>query len=287
MVEQVFDIEDRLNYLLRDIICDYLTFDKLLLIQKQSNNIVKTINRRVERMENRGVRVPQDCETLADAGNLAHDNHEHPQKYVDQDGNPRHLNKIVVGKGEHYTDGDYLYISSAMNIVGDPGVARKDIVIMGGIMFEPEIEGNCHLEHLTLRQAKSNGVLGESSFTMEDVLVKQCGRSGVFARGAGGVGRCTNVEVRQCGLSGVAALYGASITLIGAKTTVHHNCSGAGSNHYGLKVYGSSFSTKQLSTIQLVFPLTKEQVSRFNGGGGNWGVGADGGDINQIKTITE
>ena len=48
---------------------------------------------------------------------------------------------------------------------------------------------------------------------------------------------------------------------------------------YGLQVYGSSSST-----IQLVSPLTKEQVSIDNGGGGNWGAGG-GGDINQIKTI--
>jgi hypothetical protein len=43
-----------------------------------------------------------------------------------------------------------------------------------------------------------------------------------------------------------------------------------------LQLWGSS------STIQLVSPLTKEQVSLDNGGGGNWG--ADGADIKQIKT---
>ena len=38
------------------------------------------------------------------------------------------------------------------------------------------------------------------------------------------------------------------------------------------------------STIQLVSPLTKEQVSSDNGGGGNWSA-ERGGDINKIKTI--
>jgi hypothetical protein len=47
---------------------------------------------------------------------------------------------------------------------------------------------------------------------------------------------------------------------------------------YGLGVWGPS------STIQLVFPLTKEQVSVNNGGGGNWGA-EEGGDLDQIKTI--
>jgi hypothetical protein len=48
-----------------------------------------------------------------------------------------------------------------------------------------------------------------------------------------------------------------------------------------LKVYNAN------TTIQLVSPLTKEQVSLDNGGGGNWGAEDYGGDINQIKTIFE
>jgi hypothetical protein len=199
------------------------------------------------------------------------------------------LTTIVLGKGEHVVavykdeDGDDsndLVISSAMNIVGDPGVLKSEIVVVGGIKFKPGIQGNCHLQHLTLRQAKQCGVYGQSSFTMEDVLVEQCGYYGVVASGTGVVGRCTNVEVRQCGMSGVIAWNGASITLIGPKTTVHHNCTKGDSGSYGLEVYGSSSST-----IQLVFPLTKEEVAVDNGGGGNWGAGG-GGDIHQIKTIS-
>ena len=159
--------------------------------------------------------------------------------------------------------------------MGDPGVPKSEIVVVGGIVFKKGIQGNCHLQHLTLRQAKQYGVRGESSFTMEDVLVEQCEENGVFV-GTGVVGRCTNVEVRQCGWSGVAAYNGASITLIGAKTTVHHNCTKGGSKEYGLAVYNSSSST-----IQLVSPLTKEQVSLDNGGGGNWGA-LDHGDLSLI-----
>jgi len=187
---------------------------------------------------------------------------------------------IVLGKGEHQIDGEYLEIFSAMHIVGDSGVAKEEVVVVGGIWFKKGIPGNCHLQHLTVRQAKGDGVLGRSSFTMEDVLVEQCGWGGVYANGTGGVGRCTNVEVRQCGRSGVDAFNGASITLIGAKTTVHHNCTKGDSGSYGLKVSGSSSST-----IRLCLPLTKETVSTDNGGGGNWGAW-DGGDINEIKEIS-
>jgi len=214
------------------------------------------------KVEEDSVCVPKDCTTLLGAVDKVH-------------GDDR-LTTIVLGKGEHQIDGDYLVIHSAMNIVGDPDVAKEDIVVVGGIHFEKGIQGNCHLQHLTLRQAKWNGVYGESSFTMEDVLVEQCGGNGVSAGGTV-VARCTNVEVRQCGYSGVVAHNGASITLIGAKTAVHHNCT-EGNNYYGLLVYGSS-------TIQLVSPLTKEQVSHDNGGGGNWGADEWSGDINQIKTI--
>ena len=199
------------------------------------------------------------------------------------------LTTIVVGKGEHVvavyetnygSDSNVLKIASAMNIVGDPGVPKSEIVVVGGIWFKEGIPGNCHLQHLTLRQAKYTGVCGKSSFTMDDVLVEQCRWIGVCADGTGVVGRCTDVEVRRCKYSGVFAYYGASITLIGAKTTVHHNCTNGNIDEHGLKVYDSVSST-----IQLISPLTKEQVSLDNGGGGNWG--ANNADISQIKTIPQ
>jgi hypothetical protein len=211
--------------------------------------------------------VPVDCTTLEEAVGRVHGDNR--------------LTTIVVEKGEHQIDGAYLEIASAMNILGDPRVPTSEIVVVGGIYFKKGIQGNCHLQHLTLRQAKRFGLYGESSFTMDDVLVEQCKYHGVLASGTGVFGRCSNVEVRQCGMSGVAAFGGAFITLIGAKTAVHHNCTEGRSWNYGLQVRGSSSST-----IQLVSPLAKEQVSLDNGGGGNWGA-EDGGGIIQIKTISQ
>jgi hypothetical protein len=207
------------------------------------------------------------------------DNGKTLKEAVDRVTKDERLTTIVLGTGQHHINGESLEIASAMNIVGDPGVPKEEVGVVGGITFKEGIQGNCHLQHLTLRQAKGCGVLGGSSFTMDDVLVEQCGDDGVVAAGTGVVGRCTNVEVRQCGMSGVAASYSASITLIGAKTTVHRNCTDGDSDQYGLAVYNSSSST-----IQLVSPLMKEQVALDNGGGGNWGAG-EYGDIHQIKTI--
>ncbi len=209
----------------------------------------ETVEEVVHSTDNSTVRVPEDCKTLEEA-----------VRTVKQD--PR-ITTILLGRGEHQIDGNYLEVSSAMNIVGDPGVPKSEIVVVGGIWFNEGIQGNCHLQHLTLRQAKGRGVFGQSSFTMDDVLVEQCGGDGVTVNGTGVVGRCTNVEVRQCGMSGMVARSGATITLIGAKTTVHHNCTKGHSGQYGLKVWNS--------TIQLLSPLTKEQVSLDNGGGGNCG----------------
>jgi hypothetical protein len=87
-------------------------------------------------------------------------------------------------------------------------------------------------------------------------------------------------------MRGVVAMLGASMTLIGAKTTVHHNCTDGDSDEYGLKVDGLDGWGSSSSTIQLVSPLAKEQVSIDNGGGGNWGAEEEG-DINQIKTMAE
>ena len=175
------------------------------------------------------------------------------------------LTTIVLGKGTHLIDGSYLRISSAMNIAGDPEVPTSEIVVMSGIYFKKKIPGICHLQHLTLRQAKGCGVWGQSSFTMEDVLVDQVGGSGVVAEGPGVVGRCTDVEVRACGMSGVSATMGASIALIGGRTKIIQNCTTGSSKHFGLQVSGSLSST-----VHLVFPLRKENVATQNGGGGNW-----------------
>jgi hypothetical protein len=197
------------------------------------------------------------------------------------------LTTIVLGKGEHQIDGKFctLYIRSAMNIVGDPEVAKEEIVVLGGIDFAKGIQGNCHLQHLTLRPPRfGSGVEGLSSFTMDDVIVEQCEGSGVCAQGLGGVGVCTNLEVRQCGQCGVVAYSGASITLIGAKTTVHHNCTTWDGDTYGLCVNPVRVD-RPPSTIQLVAPLTKEHVSTDNGGSGNFGYWGKEASAAHIKSL--
>ena len=215
--------------------------------------------------------VPQDFKTLNEA--------------VAEVEKEDHLTTIIVGKGDYWGDAPrYLKISSAMNLVGAPGVPKEEIVINDSIAIQKNIQGNVHVQHLKVRGGDGYGVCGWSSFTMDDVLVDDC-TTGVAAVGTAVVGRCTNVEVQRCSRSGVYAEDGGCITLIGPKTTVHNNCRleerGDGRpgkrGYHGLALRGAS------SSIQLVAPLTKETVS-INNRISNWGVNGDA-NVNQIKTI--
>jgi hypothetical protein len=169
--------------------------------------------------------------------------------------------KIVLAEGVHGSLKGPLRISSDLTIVGDPGVGRKDVVVLSGIRFREGIPENCHLQHMTLRPANKIGVHGKSSFTMEDVLVEQCRLYGVVASGTSTHCKCHNVVVTDCGRSGMLATDGATITLSGLENQmlVHHNCTDGDSDDYGLQVEG-----EYGATIQVVHPLTIETVSKDN-----------------------
>ena len=215
--------------------------------------------------------VPLDCKTLKHALNRAK--------------KKRQYHTISIGKGEHQLEKilkktsqehNYLSIDFPITIVGNGD--KNEVVVVGGFAIQEGVQGNVHVQNMTIRHLKGIGVNGESPFTLEDVIVEQCGSNGVGAIGTACVARCTNVEVRQCKYSGVNAYDGGSITLVGAKTTVHHNCTGGNGYHFGLRVVGAT------SKIPLLHPLTKESVATDNPGGGNWGA-ENGADINDIQTI--
>ena len=269
---------------------DMISFLETSTLNK--SDVEKCKQARIKKMAEEGIIVPEDFDTLKEAAAFVHDNHESTDKYVDQNGRPRLINQIVLKEGTHMIKTHWqqsLKITSAMNIVGRG--SKEKIKVVGGIYFEERIQGNCHLQNLTLCRTNGYGVLAESSCTMADVVVKECNR-GVIAVGNDVVVRCSNLEVTGCKKAGVTAIDGASITLIDPKTSVHHNCViRKPEGEYGLYVFGGSSST-----IQLVSPLTKEEVSVSNGVnefmdfaypvGQDFGVSM-GADINQIKTITE
>lgn len=199
------------------------------------------------------------------------------------------LTTIIVGEGEHEIYGDYLEISSAMNIVGDPGVPLADIVIVGGISIKISVAQGlivdgpgCHLQHLTIKGKGS--VVGYSSFTMEDVLVTQCGDYGVVAFGEKTNLECTNVRVENCEI-GFYAKAGALITLIGDATQVS-NCK----RGLVVGIVRLIRGDPRISTIQVLSPLTREKVCE-GGNDKNFDFEVDTGELSIsytwcIKDIT-
>ena len=154
-------------------------------------------------------------------------------------------------------------IKCPVNIVSSPDVLDKSkIVVEGGIFIYRSVNGNVHVEHLTIRGSESCGVEGWSSFTLNDLIIEQCGEDGVLAEGSSTIGRCCNVVISKCQMNGVCAMDGASIILEGSETSIYENCLYGQVDDYGLEVFGSS------SKIQIVSPLTKEKVSKRNGGEG-------------------
>ena len=95
---------------------------------------------------------------------------------------------------------------------------------------------------------------------------------GVVANGADI--SCDDLQVIGCGSSGVRASSNATITLSGQGTSIQGNGTDAYGSRYGLNAFSSS------SKIQLVHPLTKEQISTNNRGDRNWG---GSGTIEQVS----
>jgi hypothetical protein len=100
---------------------------------------------------------------------------------------------------------------------------------------------------------------------MRGCTIEECGGEGVYATEADIT--CDDLQVIGCGYGGVFADFNATITLSGHGTSIQGNGKKGDSNDYGLNAFDSS------SSIHLVPPLTKEQISTDNCGGRNWGGG--------------
>ena len=129
-------------------------------------------------------------------------------------------------------------------------------------------DGIVEIQDLTIKGGERNGVC--ASYGMKVIMrgctIEECGACGVHAQEADIT--CDDLQVIGCGNSGVCASVNATITLSGHGTSIQGNGTKGDSSSYGLHTYSSS------SSIYLVHPLTKEQISKNNGswfGGGNWG----------------
>ena len=125
-------------------------------------------------------------------------------------------------------------------------------------------EGIVEIEDLTIKGVKEDGLCADEGMKviMRGCSVEDCEGIGVFAEGADI--SCDDLQVVGCGLSGVWANGTATITLSGQGTSIQRNVTNGDSDSYGLDATNSS-------SIHLVLPLTKEEISPDNGGRGNWG----------------
>jgi len=152
-----------------------------------------------------------------------------------------------------------------LSIIG-AGCGKTTLVGVGLLIKGNNSDGIVEIENLTIKGG-GNGLAAEYGMKviMRGCSVEDCQRDGVCAWGADI--SCDDLQVVGCGLSGVYADDNATITLSGQGTRIQGNGTKGSRYDYGLNVYKYSSSSK----IHLVHPLTKEQISTNNGGGGNWG----------------
>ena len=183
---------------------------------------------------------------------------------------------LFIAEGEY--DGGVMHHSSGYVTMKKPlsiyGAGREKTTLVGvGLKIEVghQSGGIVEIEDLKIQGGKGEGLwarrlnplLGvKMNVIMRGCSVEDCQREGVLADGVDVT--CGDLQVVGCGMSGVCADSNATITLSGQSTSIEGNVRKGYSYHYGLK-------TSSWTKIQLVVPLTKEQISTNNDGGGNWG----------------
>ena len=179
---------------------------------------------------------------------------------------------LFIEEGEHGGEG-YVTMKKPLSIIG-AGCGKTTLVGVGLKIEGNTSDGIVEIENLKIKGGGGCGLYAYYGMKviMRGCTVEECESDGVYASGADI--SCDDLQVVGCGRSGVYASDNATITLSGQGTTIQGNGTKGRSCYYGLKIFDSS------STIHLVHPLTKEEISTNNGGGGNWG---GDGTIKQIS----
>ena len=189
---------------------------------------------------------------------------------------------LFIEEGVYNAEKRYVTVNIPLSIYG---AGRDKTTVRFGLLIKgvPTVDlvkwgysnGIVEIVDLKIQGARKNGLLTEEGMNviMRDVTVEDCQEIGVLAQGADIT--CDDLQVVGCGSSGVYASSNATITLSGEGTSIQGNGTkwrepSYTGNVYGLYVAGSS------SSIKLVAPLTKEEISTNNGDGGRGGNGGRG-----------
>ena len=181
---------------------------------------------------------------------------------------------LFIEEGEHREGEKYVVVEKPLSMYG-AGCGETTLVGVGLKIKGNKSDGIVEIQDLTIKGGEGDGLVAYEGMKviMKGCTIEECGMCGVYAYEADIT--CDDLQVIGCGESGVSAVDNATITLSGHGTSIQGNGTRGRSDEYGLYAYNSS------SSIHLVPPLTKEQISKNNGGGGNWG-GRDG-TIEQIS----
>ena len=173
------------------------------------------------------------------------------------------LKNIHLLEGTHIVTGAYVFFEVPMTVSG--AGREKTFVEGGGFWIGGEKDQHCTFFDLTIQKTKQMGLEGRRgmSFDCRRVKFDKCGTEGVYAWKT--KGRLTNCQVTNCGESGVFSAF-STIEIEGEESRINNNCTDGDSDDYGLYAYVYDSS----SIIHLLSPLTKEDVSTNNNGGGNY-----------------
>ena len=176
---------------------------------------------------------------------------------------------LFIDEGEHDgAEGNYVTMKKPLSMYG---AGRGNTMLIGVSLSiqGKKSDGIVEIEDLTIKGGQEDGLLANRGMNviMRGCSVEECQRNGVSAYGADIT--CDDLQVVGCRGSGVEADDDATITLSGKGTSIQGNGTNGESSSYGLEVSYSS------SKIELVAPLSKEQISINNGGGGNWNGGGE------------
>ena len=167
-----------------------------------------------------------------------------------------------------------------LSIIG-AGCGKTTLVGVGLKIEGNTSDGIVEIENLKIKGGGGCGLYAYYGMKviMRGCTVEDCQRNGVYADGADI--SCDDLQVVGCGKSGVYAWENATITLSGQGTTIQRNVKYGYSNSYGLDAWSST------SSIHLVHPLTKEQISTNNGSYANAGIPFCGGNWGGSGTIEQ
>ena len=180
---------------------------------------------------------------------------------------------LFIEEGEHRGRRKYVEMKKPLSMYG-AGCGKTTLVGVGLHIEGNKSDGIVEIQDLTIKGGEWNGLRADEGMKviMRGCTIEECGYNGVIANKADIT--CDDLQVIGCGWSGVCAYPNATITLSGHGTSIQGNGTKGRSYYYGLD---SSYSS---SSIHLVHPLTKKQISKKNGGGRNWG---GDGTIEQIS----